>query len=104
MPLGRVEVKLEHARAGPTTFKTPLSWAFALRELRATVELPFQQHLEIAYSNHMLSVTGSMFPKPVVLLVALPVADPADDPQTQIQKLVAYGRALVKTILAARTG
>jgi len=41
----------EHAEAGETIFKTPLSWLFALQALRATIELPAGITLELAYDH-----------------------------------------------------
>src|SRR4051812_15990602 len=38
--IGRVAIRIEHAEAGATVFRTPLSWIFSLQELRARIELP----------------------------------------------------------------
>src|SRR5205814_6480593 len=37
--IGRVEITIAHAEAGPSVFRTPLSWLLALRALRATIAL-----------------------------------------------------------------
>lgn len=101
--LGRVEIKLEHAEAGPTTFKTPLSFLFALRELRAVFELPAGLTMRLTYKGGVLRASGAFFgSQPIELPIALPVKDAADDAQGEMAKLVAWGRGLGEQLVAAR--
>ena len=84
--LGRVAITIEHAEAGATVFKTPLSWLFALGALRAAIELPAGITLELTYDHGELVVAGGLFgAAPIALPVALPVADLADDPRRDHQ-------------------
>jgi len=98
--LGRVAITIEHAEAGETTFKTPLSWLFALRALRATIELPAGITLQLTYDHGELRVAGGIFgAAPVALPIALPVADLADDPRAEIAKLIAFGKDLAERLV-----
>jgi hypothetical protein len=91
--LGRVAIAIEHAEAGETIFKTPLSWLFALRALRATLDLPAGITLQLTYDHGELRVAGGAFgAAPIALPVALPVADLADDPLAELAKLVAFAK------------
>jgi hypothetical protein len=101
--LGRVAVAIEHAEAGPTIFKTPLSWLFALRELRATLDLPGGIALEVGYHDGTLRVAGAILgTAPVSLPLALPGADSADDPRTEIAKLVVVGKGIAERVIARK--
>jgi hypothetical protein len=101
--LGRIAISIEHAEAGATTFKTPLSFLFALRALRATVELPAGITLQLTYELGQLRVAGGIFGAiPVALPITLPVADLADDPQAEVAKLVAFGVTTFGKDLAGR--
>jgi len=99
--LGRVAISIEHAEAGDTTFKTPLSFLFTLRALRATVELPAGITLQLTYELGLLRVAGAIFgATPVVLPIALPVADLADDPRAEVAKLIAFAKDLAERLVA----
>lgn len=101
--LGRTQIKIERAVAGPTTFKTPLSWLFALRDLRASVDLPAGVTVHLAYSNGLLTASGSLFgSKPITLPVTLPVASLADDGRAELEKLVTLGKRLAEEIVLQR--
>ncbi|HET7500200.1 MAG TPA: hypothetical protein VFK02_04330 [Kofleriaceae bacterium] len=101
--LGRIAIAIDHAEAGATTFKTPLSWIFALRTLRATLELPAGITLQLAYDDGQLQVSGSMFgAAPVALPIALPVAELADDPAAELARLIAFGKDLAERLVARR--
>jgi hypothetical protein len=89
--------------AGDTTFKTPLSFVFALRALRATVELPAGITLQLTYDLGQLHVAGGIFgATPIALPITLPVADLADDPQAEVAKLVAFGKDLAERLVTRR--
>jgi len=101
--LGRVAIAIEHAEAGETIFKTPLSWLFALRALRATLELPAGITLQLTYDHGELRVTGGIFgTTPVALPIALPVADLADDPRAEIAKLIDFGKDLAERLVTRK--
>lgn len=101
--LGRVAIAIEHAEAGPTIFKTPLSWIFALRALGATVELPAGITLRLTYENGELQVAGGIFgATPVALPIALPIADLADDPRAEIAKLLELGKDLAEELVTRK--
>jgi hypothetical protein len=98
--LGRVAIDIEHAESGPTMFKTPLSWIFALRELRATLDLPGGIAMRLAYDHGELRLSGGVFgATPIALPLALPVADAADDASAEVVKLVALGKDLAERLV-----
>jgi hypothetical protein len=99
--LGGITIKIERAEAGPTTFKTPLSFLFNLRELRARLDLPAGITMRLHYRGGVLSATGSLFGStPVELPVTLPVADAAEDAQSEVKRLVRFGKDLAERLLA----
>ena len=101
--LGRVAITIEHAEAGDTIFKTPLSWLFALQALRATVDLPASITLQLTYDHGELRVAGGLFGStPVALPVALPVADLADDPGAEVAKLIDFGKGIAERLVTRK--
>lgn len=101
--LGRVAIHIDHAEAGDTVFKTPLSFLFSLRSLHARIDLPGGGALDIAYDAGALHLAGSLFGStPIDLPITLPVADAADDASAEIARLVAFGRALGERLVAQR--
>ncbi len=101
--LGRVQIKIEHAEAGPTVFKTPLSWLFSLRELRASLALPAGITLQLTYRDGRLGAAGSLFGStPVEIPITLPVASAADDARGELRRLFAFGRELANQLVAQR--
>src|SRR4029079_18741384 len=98
--LPRVAIAIEHAEAGDTIFKTPLSLLFALRALRATIEPPDGIPLELRYELGQLRVAGGIFgATPIALPIALPVADLADDPRAEIAKLASFGKDVAERLV-----
>jgi hypothetical protein len=103
--LGRVVVDVARAEAGPTVFKTPLSWLFSLRALDATVALPGDVALTLSYAGGELRVAGGAFGSaPIALPVSLPVADAADDARAEIAKLVGWGREVGQQLIVRKAG
>lgn len=101
--LGRISIKIDHAEAGPTTFKTPLSWIFSLTALEATLELPAGITVKLGYRDGMLTAAGGIFgATPVKLPFAIPVPDSAEDAKEEIMKLVTVGRQLAEELVARR--
>lgn len=101
--LGRVEIRVERAVAGPTRFRSPLSWLFALEELRASFALPGGITVQLAYRDGAMSASGSVFgATPIEVPIALPVRDAADDAQRELARLVEFGRDVAERLVARR--
>ena len=101
--LGRISIKIDHAEAGPTTFKTPLSWIFSLTALEATIELPAGITVKLGYKDGMLTAAGGIFGQtPVKLPIAIPIPDSAEDAKEEIRKLVSLGKDLAEQLVARR--
>ena len=101
--IGRVAITIEHAEAGPTVFRTPLSWLFGLTELRARIALPAGITMHLRYADGKLSAAGSLFGStPVTLPVQLPVAAAAHDAHEEIAALVQWGKDLAEALVAKR--
>lgn len=97
---GTIEIAIAHAEAGPTVFKTPLSWLFALRAFDATVQLPAHISIRLDYIGGLLRATFGK--RAVTVPVVLPIADAADDAKTEIAKLVAFGKQLAEQLVMQR--
>ncbi|HWO22127.1 MAG TPA: hypothetical protein VNO30_25365 [Kofleriaceae bacterium] len=101
--LGRVQIRVERAVAGPTRFRTPLSWLFALRELRASFDLPAGLTVHLVYRGGMMSAAGSLFgSEPVEIPVSLPVREAADDGAAELRRLVEFGKRVAEELVARR--
>jgi hypothetical protein len=101
--LGRIRIKIDHAEAGPTTFKSPLSWLFTLTALRARFELPAGIELGVALADGKLVATGTVFGStPVSIPLVLPKIDSADDARSEIRKLVEFGKDLAEQLVAQK--
>ncbi|MDX2087225.1 MAG: hypothetical protein SFX73_05220 [Kofleriaceae bacterium] len=101
--LGKIEIKVDEVVAGPTTFKTPLSWMFSMQELRATLDLPAGIVVQLEYAQGVLTASGGIFgSRPVHLPISIPVADPADDAKAEIAKLVQLGRQIAERLVEKR--
>jgi len=99
--IGRIEIQIDHAEAGPTVFKTPLSWLFSLEMLRARIVLPARVTLELAYADGVLSAMGTLFGStPVAIPLALPI--PVGDAHDEVRQLVALGTDVAERLVAQR--
>jgi hypothetical protein len=99
--VGRIEIRIDHAEAGATVFKTPLSWLFALETLRARIELPAHVTVELAYDNGVLSAMGTLLGStPVSIPFALPV--PHGDAHDEVHDLVTLGTDAATRLVAKR--
>jgi hypothetical protein len=100
---GRIEIAIDHAEAGATVLRTPLSWLFALEELRARFALPAGITVRISYHQGILTAAGSLFGSAEVQLpVQLPIADTAKDARDEIRLLVEVGRQIAEQLVAKR--
>ncbi|CAN5792584.1 hypothetical protein BH11MYX3_BH11MYX3_13760 [soil metagenome] len=101
--LGRISIKIDHAEAGPTTFKTPLSWIFTMTSLAATIELPAGITVKLAYANGLLTAAGGIFGSaPVALPLSIPIPQSTDDAKQEVKKLVELGSELAEQLVARR--
>ncbi|MDB4961709.1 MAG: hypothetical protein JWP01_1708 [Myxococcales bacterium] len=101
--LGKIEIKVDYVEAGETTFKTPMSWMFSMKEMRATLDLPASIVIKLHYKDGMLTASGGIFgSSPVTLPISIPVADSADDSKAEVAKIVAFARDLAKKLVAQR--
>jgi hypothetical protein len=101
--LGRVAITIEHAEAGDTVFREPLSWIFALETLRARIELPANITLRLGYAHGKLSAAGTLFGSaPVEVPFELPVAALAADPRGEIALLVKAGEDVAERLVEKR--
>lgn len=101
--LGRISIKIDHAEAGATTFKTPLSWIFSMTALDATIELPAGITVKLGYHDGKLTAAGGIFgATPVALPLSIPIPQSTDDAKEEIRKLVALGRDLAEQLVARR--
>lgn len=101
--LGRVAIEIDHAAAGATEFRTPLSFLFALVELDARVELPAHLTVRLRYRAGVLSVAGALFGStPVELPVELPIAAAARDAREEVALLVAFAKDVAARLVTAR--
>lgn len=101
--LGRIEISIDHAVAGPTVMRTPLSWLFALEELHARFALPAGITLQLDYRAGMLTVAGSLLgSSPVTLPVQLPLAEYAHDAHEEMQLLVDTAKNIAERVVAKR--
>ena len=101
--IGRVAITIEHAEAGPTVFRTPLSWLFAVTELRARIALPAGITMHLRYTDGKLSAAGSLFGSlPVEVPFALPLAEAAQDAHDELVILGKAGEDVAERLVAKR--
>jgi hypothetical protein len=101
--MGRIEIAIDHAVAGRTIMRTPLSWLFALEELRAHIALPANITVQLDYSMGMLTVAGSIFgSQPITLPVQIPAASVAQDAHEEMRLLLQTGKDIAERIVAQR--
>jgi len=101
--LGKIEIKVDYVEAGPTVFKTPMSWIFSMKELRATLDLPADIVIKLHYQNGVLRASGGVFGStPVELPFSIPITGEGDDAQVEIKKLVELGKQLAEELVEKR--
>ena len=101
--MGRIEIAIEHAVAGRTVMRTPLSWLFALEELKARFELPANITVHLEYRMGMLTVAGSIFgSQPIALPVQIPAASAAQDAHEEMRLLLQTGKDIAERVVAQR--
>jgi len=98
--LGKVEIKVDYVEAGETVFKTPLSWIFSMKELRATLDLPAGIVVKLHYKDGVLRASGGVFGvAPVELPFSIPITGEGDDAQAEMKKLVQLGKELAEELV-----
>ncbi|MBA3453217.1 MAG: hypothetical protein H0T42_09005 [Deltaproteobacteria bacterium] len=101
--LGKIEIAVEYVEAGPTVFKTPMSWIFSMKELRATLTLPANIVMTLHYKDGVLRAAGGVFGStPVELPFSIPITAEGDDAQIEIKKLVQLGKQLAEELVEKR--
>ncbi|HTR52235.1 MAG TPA: hypothetical protein VMJ10_16085 [Kofleriaceae bacterium] len=101
--VGAVAVKIASASAGPTRFRTPLSWVFAMDELSASVEIPQVGEVWFHYRDGKLVATGGPLGTTTIEVpVQLPSPIAARDGREEIQFLVAAGRDIAVKLAEQR--
>jgi hypothetical protein len=101
--LGQIEVAIDHAEAGATTLRTPVSWLFSLRVLQARFALPAGITMFVHYEDGVLTASGSLFgSQPVAIPLALPAADTAQDAHDEMRLLFELGRKTAERLAARR--
>ncbi|HUS32327.1 MAG TPA: hypothetical protein VMZ53_27695 [Kofleriaceae bacterium] len=101
--LGRIEISIDRAVAGPTRMRTPLSWLFSLEELDARFALPANITVHLQYRMGMMTIAGSIFgSQPITLPVQIPAADAAHDAHEEMQLLLKVGKDVAERVVAQR--
>jgi len=101
--LGAIDVKIVHAEAGPTVFRTPLSWVFAMDELLGSVDVPHIGLVWFQYANGKLMATGGPLGiAGVEVPVRLPTATSARDGREEIQVLATLGIDIATRLVEQR--
>lgn len=101
--LGKVTIAIEHAEAGPTVFRTPLSWLLSLEVLRARIDLPAGISVRLEVHDGTLWASGAFFGSaPVELPVQLPVASAARDAHEELGLLVQTGEDVATRLVEKR--
>jgi len=95
--LGQVDIAIDHARTGPFTLRSGVSWVFALRELDARAELPGGVSGSVGYRNRRLRVGGGVFGSAGLEVdFELPEPDPHQLEVAQLEELAKrLARALI---------
>ncbi len=101
--LGRIEIAVEQAVAGPTVMRTPLSWLFSLKELRAHFALPAGITVHVAFKAGMMTASGSFFGSgPIQIPIDIPVATLANDAHEEMVMLGKLGKQIAERLVAKR--
>jgi hypothetical protein len=99
--LGKIAISIEHAEAGHTVFRTPLSWLFSVRELSARIDLPASISVHLRYHEGRLAAAGTLFgSSPVEIPITIPIA--AKDAHEEIAQLVQLGEDIAARLVEAR--
>jgi hypothetical protein len=92
-----LDLRIEHAIAGRTTLRTPLSWLFALEELRVVVDLPLGATATVHYKDGRVTISGALLGSESI---ELPFAIPVLEPARELEQLAEMGRALARELVA----
>jgi hypothetical protein len=86
--LGRLEVTIEHARAGPTVLRTALSWVFSLDELVARIDVGDGVTVKVEYRDGKMKASGGVFGGG---WVEVPFVIPVLEPAHELEQLATMG-------------
>jgi hypothetical protein len=101
--LGRIEVRVEHAEAGDTQFRTPLSWLFALHQLSARLELPVGGVVHLTYADGRFAADGSLLgSEPIEVAVTLPPAGTLEDGKAEMKAIATVGSEVATRLVEQR--
>jgi hypothetical protein len=101
--LGRIEIRIEHAAAGHTVLRTPISWLLTMSELRANLSLPAGFTIRMTFENGQLTAAGDLFGSaPVTIPVDLPVKTLPEDGKAELRQLVGLGTQIAERLVAKR--
>jgi hypothetical protein len=95
----RFAVVIDHAEAGATVLRTPLSWVFALERLDARLVVPGVAPVALHYERGRLEASGGLFGADPV---SIPVVLPAPEPGHEGQQLAALGKDVAERLALAR--
>jgi len=98
--VGRIAIYIDHAEAGATVFKTPLSWLFSLQVLRARLELPAHATVHLRFDHGVLSAAGTLFGSPTSVHVTLPA--PHGEARDEIRQLADLGVDFAEQLVTKR--
>jgi hypothetical protein len=100
--LGAISVAIDHAEAGPTVFRTPLSWVLALDTMVAHVELPGHFTFSFEYEGGDIAVVGFGGRLLGKTHVELPRADEAHDGHEEMTLLADTAERIAARIVEQR--
>lgn len=93
--LALVDLTIERAVAGRTTLRTPMSWVFALEDLKARLELPGGLTASLTYERGLVRVAGGLFGDDTI---EIPLEIPVLEPARELEQLAEMGRQLASEL------
>jgi hypothetical protein len=95
----RVSLTIDHAEAGDTVLRTPMSWVFSLEQLDAHLDVPGASPVMLHFAAGRLTASGSLLgAAPVTIAVTVPAPDPGHEGE----QLRALGKDIAERLALAR--